>query len=86
MHASHLKLLRDTFHHRNQPEGESISIYVAALCNTTIHFELRDLVDALIDRICGVRDIKLQRLLSLQQVINEALATETAEKSCAGDS
>ncbi|CAI5777136.1 Hypothetical predicted protein [Podarcis lilfordi] len=53
-----------------------------------MHCEFRDLDDALMDRIvCGVRDIHLQRRLlakpdlTLQKAIEEAVASEAAERS-----
>lgn len=51
---------RHVFHHRNQAEGESINIYVAAFQKAAIHCEFQDLDDALMDTIVyGERDIKL---------------------------
>ncbi|CAI5786801.1 Hypothetical predicted protein [Podarcis lilfordi] len=79
---------RHAFYHRNQAEGESINNYTTALRQAAMHCEFRDLDDALMDRIvCGVRDIHLQRRLlakpdlTLQKAIEEAVASEAAERS-----
>ncbi|CAI5771789.1 Hypothetical predicted protein [Podarcis lilfordi] len=76
------------FYHRNQAEGESINNYTTALRQAARHCKFRDLDGALMDQIvCGVRDIHLQwRLLAkpdltLQKAIEEAVASEAAERS-----
>ncbi|CAI5776292.1 XP_034969502.1LOW QUALITY PROTEIN: uncharacterized protein K02A2.6-like [Podarcis lilfordi] len=75
---------RHAFYHQNQAEGESINNYTATLRQAAMHCELRDLDDALMDRIvCGVRDIRLQRRLlakpdfTLQKATEAAAASET---------
>ncbi|CAI5780741.1 Hypothetical predicted protein [Podarcis lilfordi] len=79
---------RHAFYQRNQAEGESINNYTTALRQAAMHCEFRDLDDALMDRIvCRVRDIHLQRRLlakpdlTLQKAIEEAVASEAAERS-----
>ncbi|CAI5762137.1 Hypothetical predicted protein [Podarcis lilfordi] len=78
---------RHAFYHRNQAEGESINNYTTALRQAAMHCKFRDLDDALMDRIvCRVWDIHLQRRLlakpdlTLQKAIEEAVASEAAER------
>uniref|UniRef100_A0A2D4H803 Retrotransposon gag domain-containing protein n=1 Tax=Micrurus lemniscatus lemniscatus TaxID=129467 RepID=A0A2D4H803_MICLE len=53
------------FRRRTQAEGETVSQYMAALGTAALHCGFRDcLEDMLLDQlVCGVRDLKLQRLL-----------------------
>ncbi|XP_058020550.1 uncharacterized protein LOC131188905 [Ahaetulla prasina] len=73
---------------RVQREGESISVYMAALRKAATHCEYRDLEDTLLEQlICGVRDIRLQRRLlsksnlTLAMALDEARAHEMSTKA-----
>ncbi|XP_058021434.1 uncharacterized protein LOC131189321 [Ahaetulla prasina] len=64
---------------RVQREGESISVYMAALRKAATHCEYRDLEDTLLEQlICGVRDIRLQRRLLLKSNLTLAIALDEA--------
>ncbi|XP_058049314.1 uncharacterized protein LOC131203292 [Ahaetulla prasina] len=64
---------------RVQREGESISVYMASLRKAANHCEYRDLEDSLLEQlICGVRDIRLQRLLLSKSNLTLAIALDEA--------
>ncbi|CAI7935201.1 Hypothetical predicted protein, partial [Podarcis lilfordi] len=64
----------------NQAEGESISNYTTALRQAAMHCEFRDLDDALMD-IHLQRRLLAKPDLTLQKAIEEAVASEAAERS-----
>ncbi|KAG8147248.1 hypothetical protein E2320_022698, partial [Naja naja] len=85
----HLQMVpRHAFYRRDQAEGESISCYMSALCNSALYCEFRNLDKALRDRlVSGVRDIRLQRCLlaratlTLKEALDEAVAAEQSGRS-----
>ncbi|XP_058024074.1 uncharacterized protein K02A2.6-like [Ahaetulla prasina] len=81
---------RLAFRRRMQKDRESISDYVASLRTAALHCQFPELDDVLLDQlICGVRDLRIQRRLlsrkdlTFQAALDEAQATEAAEKSAA---
>ncbi|XP_034292695.1 uncharacterized protein LOC117676961 [Pantherophis guttatus] len=81
---------RFKLHQILQDEGESINHYVACLQTAALDCEYRNLDDALVEQlVCGVKDIRLQRLLlakrnlDLPTAIEEAQAAEMSDRSTA---
>lgn len=79
---------RFRFHRRNQEEGESVNMFVAALRKLAEHCEFGDVLsDTLRDRlVCGLRNEAAQRKLltendlTLERAINISVTMEMASK------
>lgn len=79
---------RFRFHKRNQEEGESVTVFVAALRKLAEHCEFKDaLNDTLRDRlVCGLRNEAAQKKLlteidlTLEKAINISVTMEMASK------
>lgn len=79
---------RFRFHKRNQEEGESVTMFVAALRKLAQHCEFRDVLnDTLRDRlVCGLRNeaaqkkLLTERDLTLEKAINISVTMEMASR------
>ncbi|KAG8140063.1 hypothetical protein E2320_002783 [Naja naja] len=82
---------RHAFRRWTQAEGETVSVYMAAVRTAALHCGFQDhLDDMLLDQlVCGVRDLRLQRHLltkgdlTLKMAIEESQAAELSMLSAA---